>query len=35
VEIEALPKVAVTEQQIREIDDELNRMLPADDDVDY
>lgn len=35
VEIEAIPKVAVTEQQIREIEHELNRMLPPDDDVDY
>lgn len=35
VEIEAVPKIVVTEEQIREIDDELNRMLPDDDGVDY
>ena len=35
VEIEAISKVVPTEQQIREIENELNRMLPPDDNVDY
>lgn len=35
VEIEAVAKVAVTAEQIREINEELNRMLPDDDSVDY
>ena len=34
VDIETVPKMIVTKEQLQEIDDEINRMLP-DDDVDY